>query len=472
MANTEPTRREFLKVTSAAAAAASLGIGGVTAPMLSCRLMPGDSPRSPKRPNFVIFLCDDLGYGDLSCYGHPVIRTPNLDNLAATGMKLTDCYAAAPVCSPARAGMLTGRTPYRAGIYDWIPQGSPMHLMRSEITAATLLRSVGYATCHSGKWHCSGTMDGSQPTPGDHGFDHWFSTQNNARPSHHDPRNFYRNGEQVGPLTGYSSTLIVEEAIRWLGSRRQDQPFALFIWFHSPHEPVATAEEFVRMYPKVDHANRAIYYGNVTQMDHEVGRLLAALDAMGLRDDTLVMFTSDNGPETLNRYRGAERSYGSPGPLRGMKLHLYEGGIRVAGIIRWPGHTRRGQVCREPINGTDVLPTLCELARVAPPADRAIDGASIVPIFEGRSIERTVPLYWQYDRAIGRPKVAMRQGNWKILAHKGLAEFELYNLEDDIGEKRDLAAKEPQRFKAMADRLGYLYRAVRAEGPTWPARNR
>lgn len=470
MVDGKQTRREFLKVTSAAATASSLGILGATATMLSCRSLPRNSPAPTKRLNFVIFLCDDLGYGDLECYGHPVIRTPHLDNLAAEGMKLTDCYAAAPVCSPARAGMLTGRTPYRVGIYDWIPQGSPMHLRQSETTVATLLKSAGYATCHSGKWHCSGTMGGSQPTPADHGFDHWFSTQNNALPSHHDPRNFYRNGKQVGPLTGYSSTLIVEEAIQWLKSRPQQQPFVLFIWFHSPHEPVATAEEFVTMYPNVDHPNRAIYYGNVTQMDHEVGRLLAALDDLGLRDDTFVMFTSDNGPETLNRYRGAARSYGSPGSLRGMKLHMYEGGIRVPGIIRWPGHTRPGQVCTEPINGTDVLPTLCELGGASVPTDRAIDGASILPVFEGKPVERTIPLYWQYDRAIGRPKVVMRQGDWKILAYKDLAEFELYNVREDIAEKRNLAAREPARLKTMSDRLAVLYAEVRAEGPKWPAK--
>ncbi|MAF09634.1 arylsulfatase, partial [Candidatus Poribacteria bacterium] len=143
------------------------------------------------RPNFVVFLCDDLGYGDLACYGHRAIRTPNLDALADEGVRLTDCYAAAPVCSPARAGLMTGRTPNRCGIYNWIPAGSPMHLQASETTVAGLLRDAGYATAVAGKWHLNGKFNSpDQPQPGDHGFDHWFATQNNAVPSHKDPINF------------------------------------------------------------------------------------------------------------------------------------------------------------------------------------------------------------------------------------------------------------------------------------------
>jgi len=428
----------------------------------------GQSAAAPKS-NFVIILCDDLGYGDLSCYGHPVIRTPNLDRLAREGLRLSACYAAAPVCSPARAGMLTGRTPQRCGIYDWIPEGSPMHLRASEVTIPTLLRSAGYATCFVGKWHSNGLFNSpEQPQPGEHGFGYWFATQNNARPSHHNPVNFVRNGRPVGLLEGYSSALIVDEAISWLKTRDRDRPFCVFVWFHTPHEPIATAEEFVGHYPDVRPRERADYYGNVTQMDHEVGRLLSTVDELELRDSTFVMFTSDNGPETLNRYRTASRSYGSPGPLRGMKLHLYEGGIRVPGIIRWPGRTRPGQVSDEPINGTDVLPTLCAIAGIPVPADRTLDGASILPIFQGKPIDRKVPLYWQYDRAIGQPKVAMRERDWKILANAALSQFELYDLRADPGETTNLATRHPQRLKAMAARLRRLHSEIKAEGPSWP----
>lgn len=452
-------RRDFLK---------ALGVGAASLTLEGCqsaaKLFTGGSYKS--RPNIVIGLCDDLGYGDLGCYGHPHIKTPNLDKLAAEGMKLTDCYAAAPVCSPARAGILTGRTPYRSGIYDWIPGNNPMHLKQEEITVATLLKEAGYRTCHAGKWHCNGKFNSpEQPQPDDHGFEHWFSTQNNARPTHHNPVNFVRNGHSVGKLEGYSSELIVQEAIDWLNKWDRSKPFCLFVWFHAPHEPIATGPEFMEMYKD---KKEAIYYGNVSQMDHEFGRLMKALDDMELRDETFVMFTSDNGPETLNRYRGAHRSFGSPGPLRGMKLHMYEGGIRVPGIIRWPGKTKAGSVCDEPVNGTDILPTLCEIAGASVPTDRPIDGTSILRIFEDKRIKRKVPLYWRYDRALSKPlTVAMREGDWKILADNKMTKFELYNLRKDITEEHDLAASEPRRLETMKKTLAKLHAEIEAEGPKW-----
>ena len=342
-----------------------------------------------------------------------------------------------------------------------------MHLKQEEITVATLLKKSGYATCHVGKWHCNGKFNSAeQPQPGDHGFEHWFSTQNNARPTHHNPKNFVRNGQPVGPLEGYSSALIVQEAINWLNNKwDRSKPFCLFVWFHAPHEPIATGPEFMEMYKG---RKEAIYYGNVTQMDYEFGRLMRKLDKIGLRDETFVMFTSDNGPETLNRYRGAERSYGSPGPLRGMKLHMYEGGIRVPGIIRWLGRVKPGSVSNEPVNGTDILATLCAMAGARVPTDRPIDGANILPIFKGKKVKRKVPLYWRYDRALSRPfTVAMRQGDWKILADNKMTKFELYNLRDDIAEKHNLAGSQPKRLAAMKQTLIELHAEIDAEGPKW-----
>ena len=449
---------------------------------------------APPRPNFLVILCDDLGYGDLGCYGHDTIRTPRLDRLAAEGLRLTDGYSASPLCSPARAGLLTGRTPSRTGVYSWIPDGNPMYLPREERTVAALLSEAGYATGHFGKWHLNGTLgSGEQPQPGDHGFEHWFSTQNNARPSHIDPKNFVRNGEPVEDLQGSACYLVANEAVSWLMRvQMEGRPFFAFVCFHEPHEPVASPPALVREYTEagVEPKNRAQYYANVTNMDGAVERLLAALDLLGLAESTLVWFTSDNGPETLNRYRGAGRSYGSAGPLRDMKLSTYEGGIRVPAILRWPGRIEAGRVSSTPVSAVDVLPTLCELAGVEPPGDRILDGVSVVPLLEGGELERGKPLFWHYYAAPHGAPAALRMGPWKLVGfrdgpreHKAggifnaaameslrgdeLAEFELYDLAADVGEGNDLAEEWPGRAAALRAQLVALFEEVIGEGPGW-----
>jgi arylsulfatase A len=238
-----------------------------------------------------------------------------------------------------------------------------------------------------------------------------------------------------------------------------------------------------------ENANRAQYYANVTNIDLAVGRLLATLDELKLADNTLVFFTSDNGPETLLRYPNADRSYGSPGPLRGMKLHLYEGGIRVPGITRWPGRIQPGKVSDEPISSVDLLPTFSAAGGAEPPKDRPLDGTNLLPLFEGRPIARETPLFWFYALALQRPRMAMRDGDYKLCALwdvsagsiKGpadpqtvaaiksakLVEFELYNLREDIGEKNDLAAREPQRVRKMAARAAGLFDQIQRECPVW-----
>lgn len=413
------------------------------------------------RPNFVFLLADDLGYGDLGCFGSKEIRTPHLDRLAARGLKLTHFYSPAPVCSPSRAGFLTGRVPNRCGIRDWIPLNSGIYLPRSEVSVATLLKVAGYRTAHIGKWHLNSKMDGSEPTPSDHGFDHWMSTQNNADPSHENPNNFVRNGKRVGPLKGNSSTLIVDEAIRFL-SAGKGEPFLLFAWFHAPHEPVAVPAADADLYKDVDDPTKRQYRGCVTLMDREIGRLLAFLDEKKLADNTLVFFTSDNGPETLRRYgQAAARSHGSPGPLRGMKLHMHEAGYRVPGIVSWPGKFKPGTTSAEPVSGVDLLPTLCDLAGVALPEKVALDGASIRPLLAGKPLRREKPLYWQYDNAIAGPwKVVVRDGPWKLLSDAKLQKFALYNLEADAGEQKDMSAAEPERLRRLAESMRRLHNDV------------
>ena len=454
-----------------------------------------DVTEKKTRPNFVVVLVDDLGYGDLACFGHKTVKTPNLDRFAKEGLRLTNCYAAAANCSPSRCGLMTGRTPYRVGIHNWIPMYSPMHVRKQEITVATLLRQAGYATCHVGKWHLNGQFNKvGQPQPSDHGFDYWFSTQNNALPTHHNPDNFVRNGIPVGKLDGYAAELVVDEAIGWLAEKRDAQkPFFLYVCFHEPHEPIASHKRFTDLYPDTGQRSRydpsvsslAAHHGNITQMDHAFGRLMQTLDKLNLDDNTFVLFTSDNGPAITRAH-----PHGSAGPLRDKKGAVYEGGIRVPGIIRWPGHTKPGQVNDEPISGVDLLPTLCAVTGIPAPNDRVIDGASFLPIFAGRPIERKTPLYWQFNVAHSKPKVAMRIGDWKILASLSgkdvkpygdirpedqqsiklseLKTFELFHLREDIGETTDRAQSEPKRLREMSAALNKMYHEVRDESPVWP----
>lgn len=445
-----------------------------------------DTAKPARRPNIVIILADDLGYGDLACYGHPRIQTPNLDRFAREGLKLTSCYAAAANCSPSRTGLMTGRTPCRVGVYNWIPMLSPVHVARSEITVATLLRNSGYATAHFGKWHLNGEFNRpSQPQPWDHGFCDWFSTQNNALPNHRNPNNFVRNGQPMGRIEGYAAEIVAQETQSWLQNHQHDtRPFFLYVCFHEPHEPIASAKRFTELYPS-DDPSLSAHHGNVTQLDDAVGRIISTLDELKLRDNTFVFFTSDNGPAITSIH-----PHGSAGPLRDKKGAVYEGGIRVPGIIQWPGHVEAGSVCDEPVSGVDVLPTLCELAGISAPTDRRLDGASFLPVLSEGSINRTQPLYWQFNRSRSMPKVAVRDGRWKLVAgltgkpllpSGGIAEgemetmktaeltgFELYDLSTDIAEQTDLKERQPEVFDRLKTSMKKLYREVRAEGPVWP----
>lgn len=461
------------------------------------------------RPNFVVFLCDDLGWGDLSCFGHPHIRTPNLDQLANAGVRLTSCYSPAPVCSPSRVGLLTGRSPNRAGVFDWIPAAtepaptqkaarSLVHLRRTETTLPGLLQQAGYATAMAGKWHCNAIFnDPQQPQPDAAGFDHWFATQNNAAPSHENPDNYVRNGQPVGQLEGFSCQIVADEAIAWLQRHQQrhaSQPFFLYLPFHEPHEPVASPDRLVESYRDVAaNEDQAQYFANVENMDHAIGRVLAALEDQGQSENTVVFFTSDNGPETLNRYRGARRSYGSPGPLRGMKLWTTEAGSRVAGILRWSGKIRPGTENDQPVSSLDLLPTLASLAKVPIPAGLDLDGCDIAGLWEDAPIVRSKPLFWVYFNAINEQRVAMRDGPWKLLAKietvEGktmakmenittsrlpavqagkLTDFSLYRLSEDIREANDVSKSQPEELERLAARLRNLYAELVQSMHVWP----
>ena len=448
-----------------------------------------------ERPNIVVILCDDLGYGDLECYGHPHIKTPNLNSMAQEGIRFTDFYSAAPVCSPSRVGLLTGRSPNRAGVFDWIPTGSYMHMRATEVTIPKLLKQAGYATCMSGKWHCNGKFNTpDQPQPGDAGFDHWFATQNNAHPTHENPDNFVRNGKEAGQMDGFSCQLVVDEALGWLSihqERNPGQPFFMYLAFHEPHEPVASPVELVSHYmDTADNADQAQYFANVANMDAAVGRLMTGLKQFEVDDNTLVVFTSDNGPETLLRYRSANRSYGTPEPLRGMKLWTTDAGFRVAGIMRWPARIKEHSVVRQAVSSLDFLPTFCELAQVEPPAGLRLDGTSFLPALSGKRIVRETPLVWAYYNAINERRVAMRDGEWKVLARLDipklksitssaenmvkaaeLSDFQIFNIKEDIGEVNDLSRTRPEKLAELSDRLNSAYRELLSDSHVWEAGN-
>jgi len=418
-------------------------------------------------PNLILFLADDLGYGDLGCFGHPVIQSPNLDAFAKQGVRLTQCYSGSAVCSPSRSALLTGRTPHRNGVYTWIAEGSEVHLRTSEVTLPSLLKKAGYSTCHSGKWHLNGLFNNpAQPQPGDHGYDWWLATQNNAGPTHENPNNFARNGQPVGQMQGYSAPLVVTEAITWLKEKRDtSKPFFLAVWTHEPHYPIKSDPKFKALYPDLADDVQREHHANVTQMDHAFGMLMKALEEQKLTDSTFVFFTSDNGPEG-DGVKSPGR--GSSGGLRGRKRDVHEGGIRVPGLARWPGKIPAGSTCEVPVIGSDVFPTFLTAAGVAVPKDRVLDGVDVLSALNGRaaSAERTQPLFWRLHMAPNK-KIAMRDGDWKILANLELTEFELYNLQTDPKEENDLQTKETERFNTLKTKLIAHNSAVEAEGPDW-----
>lgn len=480
-----------------------LGSAGVTAFVAALSAEAVECEGSD-RPNLIVVLCDDLGYGDLGIHGHPDIRTPNLDALANSGIRFTGFYSAAPVCSPSRVGLLTGRSPNRAGVYDWIPAAGPpkpdareqVHLRREELTLPQVLKSAGYATCMAGKWHCNSDFNSSrQPQPDDAGFDHWLATQNNAAPRHRDPANYVRNGEPVGRIDGFSCQIAATEVITWLDdhtNRNQDQPFFVYLAFHEPHEPVESPPELVDLYRPVSQSeDQAQYFANVHNVDLAVGRLIDALEKRHLRKNTLIVFTADNGPETLNRYRTANRSWGSTGPLRGMKLHTHDGGFHVVGIANWPDVIVSGRLEHSAASALDLLPTFAELAGAHLPPERQFDGISLVPLItQGIEVQRDRPLVWAYYNGINDARVAMRHGPWKVLArlnrgelprmenltpdtldaaqHARLTDFEIYNVMTDPGETLNLADKvERSDYTDLTALLKREYQALANDSPAW-----
>jgi arylsulfatase A-like enzyme len=371
-----------------------------------------------EQPNVLLVYVDDLGYGDLGGYGHPAIQTPNIDALAQEGMTFTNYYAPSALCSPSRAGVLTGRAPYRTGIKSWIPENSGVFLREEEITLAEVLKAEGYATALIGKWHLNSDLGSkNEPQPTDQGFDYFYGHNAFQIPTNRDPINIYRDRELLPKQEGFTAQLYVDEAIDWLERRDNGRPFFLFLGMAEPHTPIENPREYNELYSqytngpvvpipsglpevpldKLTPRGPGEYYANITFMDAQLGRLLQWLDRKNLADNTIVIFTSDNGPVTSDWLAWYEtNAYGSTGGYRGRKHYLYEGGIKVPAIIRHPAMVEPGSTSDDLVVGTDLFVTLARLGGGTIPDDRPIDGIDVRSVLSGGSLaQRTV--FWALD---------------------------------------------------------------------------
>jgi len=403
----------------------------------------------PARPNVVVILTDDQGTVDLRAAGATDLETPHLDALARRGVRFTQFYAAAPVCSPSRAGLLTGRHPIRAGMSSNAPSrpGQP-GMPASEVTIAEMLKTAGYSTAHVGKWHLGYSPE---TMPLGQGFDFSFGhmggcIDNYSHFFYWDGPNgpdLHRDGREVHAPGRFFADLMVEEAAGFL-ERHRDRPFFLYFAINEPHYPYQGDLKWLEHYAHLKYP-RNLYAAFLSTMDERIGRLMDKLDALGLRERTIVIVQSDHGHSTEER---AHFGGGSAGPYRGAKFSLFEGGIRVPAIVSWPGHLPQNEVRSQMAYGCDWLPTIAELCGVAPPR-HAQDGKSLVPVI--RSADAPSPhdvLHWQIGSSW-----AVRAGDWKLLFDvvdttrrapgERIAGAFLVNLHDDPSETTNLAAVRP-----------------------------
>ena len=430
--------------------------------------------------NVVLIYVDDLGYGDLACYGHPIIETPQLDRLAAEGIRFTQYYAPSALCSPSRAALLTGRHPYRTGIQSWIPDGSGLFLSAKERTLASLLQKAGFQTALIGKWHLNSDLSSKEETqPGDHGFDYSYGHNAFQIPTNYRPTNIYKNGELEAPLDGYTAQIYVDEAVRWLRVRDTSKPFFLFLSMAEPHTTIENPAEFNARYqehtrgeiiPIPSGANEipyhlltprgpGEYFANISYLDHELGRVLDYLETHDLNDKTIVLFASDNGPVTQAwRAWWEVNAYGNTAGLRGRKHLLYEGGIRVPAIIKHP-ELPGGTTFGDAVSGIDWFPTILSWNGMQPPADRPYDGLDISAFLEGQGSIPQRDLIWSLPTDNGLDH-AIRQGDFKLLLDHNQRGQELYDLRTDPLELVNLIQKRADQAQLLEQRFQEKYRKV------------
>jgi arylsulfatase A-like enzyme len=451
------TRRDFMRLAGSAA------VGLAATPMIS-RLGWAED----RKPNIIFILADDLGWGDLGCYGHSQIKTPNLDGLAKQGTLFTNFYVGAPVCSPSRAAFLTGLCPSRTRILhalgnelpDWQKEaGMAEYLNPAFATTPRLLKSAGYKTAHIGKWHLGTNPQAPEVTA--YGFDV-------AKPVLGKPDFLKGSSRRDADWRPHSTEKFVDEGIKFIEENR-DKPFYLSLCLLDPHATLTPTPEQMKPYagpqfnPGEDSGYKgamAVYYSVVTNIDTQVGRLLARLDEMKLADDTIIIFSSDNGPEDIHVPNASHSGVGTAGPFRGRKRSLYDGGIRMPFIVRWPGQVPAGKVNDTSVlTAVDLLPTLSAMAGADASGAKNLDGENVGDILRGSNRQRSKPVMWDWrftqsgDTINHSPQLAIRDGQWKLLMNRDGGRVELYDLAKNHIEVDNVASEHPDVVSRLSKRL-------------------
>jgi arylsulfatase A-like enzyme len=479
------TGRRGARVAGACAAALLLVVAPHASPAAPVSHDPGNTETPPGPggwppytgpPNIVFILANDLGWGDLACYGNQFVLTPHLDQLASEGTRFTSFYTASPVGSPTRAAVLTGRFPGELAIHDALSDDSASNgekglanwLDPAVPTVTALLHDAGYATAWFGEWHLGSTP--GAPDPGAYGIDQHVTTLSTGPTFPQQDDEFFR---------AESTTYIVDEAIQFIEANSEG-PFFLTVATLLPHAPLRPTDAQIGIYanlafPSVPYAGaRRIYYASVTAMDEQIGRLVDRIDELGLAHRTLVVFTSDNGPQNINTDSASHSGIGSPGPFRGQKWSLYEGGLRTPFIARWLDHVPQGvQDDTSLIAAVDLLPTFCALAGV-PVADPDLDGEDVSDMLLGAPRARTTSLTWEWRfgpnglRTIDRsPRLAIRSGQWKLLLNPDSSRIELYDVVANHSELDNLAASHPDVVSQLSAEA-LAWQAALPPGPIDP----
>jgi arylsulfatase A-like enzyme len=434
------------------------------------------------RPNIVFILADDLGWTDLHCYGSQYYETPNIDRLASQGMKFTDGYSAAPNCAPSRAALLSGQYEPRTGVYtvgnidrfNWRsrplrPVDNVTKLPLDKITFARALKDAGYATAMFGKWHL-GPPD-SPFAPEHRGFDQAIESAG----KHFD---FVTHPPVDHPKDQYLADFLTDHGVDFI-TQHKDQPFLLYLPLYVVHSPYDAKQDNIDKFknkPGVDGQNDPTYAAMVTSVDQSVGRIMETLDKLHLADNTLLIFSSDNGGVGGYAAAGVDKakSITDNAPLRGGKGMLYEGGVRVPYIFRWPGKIPAGSVSHQPIIGLDLYPTFMEITHTPVPKSEPLDGLSLLPVLtQNKPLDRDT-LYWHFPGYLGAkgnswrttPGGAIRVGDYKLIQYFEDMHVELYNLKDDLGQHHDLAKEKPELAKKLLDKLVQWREQTHAKMPT------